>query len=176
MSPPPTKTASGDGRPASAAGRPGHHAQLRDAEPGRVPGDPGGAGGITLHRDGPVGPVPAHPLDRDAPGARADVPEQLAGDGREAGQGHRAHLPLGELAVVREGVVGQAGDARQRHGPGIGPALDRDDVQVVRRGQRPAARRPGDHALLGTAEAFQDGHRAAAVPVGGEQRGDPRGG
>src|SRR3712207_6897151 len=40
--------------------------------------------------------VAAHPLDADAAGTRADVPEQRAGHRRERGQGHRTHLTLGE--------------------------------------------------------------------------------
>ena len=59
--------------------------------------------------DGAHGRIGQHPLDRDRAGAGADVPQQFAAPRRERRQRHRAHLALGDLAVMLEQIVGEAG-------------------------------------------------------------------
>ena len=53
------------------------------------------------------------PFDADRAGAGADVPQQFAAARRQRRQRHRADLALGQLAVVAEQLIGQAGDARE---------------------------------------------------------------
>ena len=73
-----------------------------------------------LDGDGAAGGVVAHPLDRDGAAAGADIPQELAGDGGEGGERGGADFPLGQLAVVVEGLVrqvrasGGAGERRDR--------------------------------------------------------------
>ena len=65
-----------------------------------------------LDRDRAQRRIGQHPFDRDRSGAGADVPQQFAAPRRQRRQRHRAHLALGDLAVVLEQRVGQAGGAR----------------------------------------------------------------
>ncbi|MNZ63332.1 hypothetical protein D3C78_814770 [compost metagenome] len=57
--------------------------------------------------------VGAHPFDADRTAAGADIPQQFAGDRGQAREGDGAHIALGQLAVVPEGGVRQAGQSRQ---------------------------------------------------------------
>src|SRR5882672_9060718 len=75
--PPPMKTAPGDGSPASASG----------ASPVTIC-----SRGVPLDGDGGKRAAGAQPLDRDGAAARADVPEQLAGQRRQGRQGRRPDL------------------------------------------------------------------------------------
>ena len=98
--------------------------------------------------------VGAHPLDADRAGAGADVPEELARGGHQAGEGGGAEVALGELAVVLEGVVREA---RCPGGEAVSRNLEGDDVQR-RRVRRP---RRGDtrHRRLGRgAQVAEHGH------------------
>ena len=83
--------------------------------------------------DGSVAGVLAEPLDGDGAGAGADVPEELAGERGEAGEGAGAEFALGELAVGLEGVVREAGDEGEGAG-GLRVAGERDEVEVGRAG------------------------------------------
>jgi hypothetical protein len=58
---------------------------------------------IGFNRQSAAARVGAHPFDADGAAACAHVPEQFAGHGREAGEGHGAHVALGQLAVMFEG-------------------------------------------------------------------------
>ncbi len=76
---------------------------------GGVAPDPRGAVGPRFDGDGAHGRVGEQPLDSDGAGAGADVPQQLAPERRQRGQRHRADLALGDLAVMLEQIVGEAG-------------------------------------------------------------------
>ncbi len=91
--------------------------------------------------DRPATGVRAHPFDADGAAAGADVPEQLAGAGRQARQGHGADVALGQLAVVAIGFVGQARGQRQAHGAGAGAAFHRHQVGDRRRAAAASRRR-----------------------------------
>ena len=122
---------------------------------------------IVRQRGGP------RPLDGDRPGAGADVPEQLAGTGREAGQGRGAEVPLGQLAVVLERVVGQPGSGRGRSTAAIARAVDADQVQRRRRASNPSTAVASAPALRGrcrgrrarSARSARSRRRPAARPA-----------
>ncbi|MNH29045.1 hypothetical protein D3C79_892530 [compost metagenome] len=59
----------------------------------------------------PATGVGTHPFDTDRTGAGADVPQEFPRGRGEAGEGDGAHVAFGQLAVVLEGRVGQAGQA-----------------------------------------------------------------
>ena len=107
--------------------RPGHHHETGHAERGGVADDAVPAVGAGLDRDRPAGRVSPHPLDADAARAGPHVPQQLAGDRGERGQRQRADLPLGDLPVLLERVVGQAGGA----GRGAAPASSRQSTATM---------------------------------------------
>ena len=52
--------------------------------------------------------VITHPLDGNRAAAGADIPQQRAGRGGERAQRDRAHLSLGSLPVVTDGIIGSA--------------------------------------------------------------------
>lgn len=143
-----------------------------DAQRLRVAGDPGGALRVDLDRDRVGARVGAQPLDADRAGAGPDVPQQLAGAGREPRQCTGADVALGELAVVLEEVVGDAGRPRVEVVLG-GGHLDRDHVEP---GQRPGPRaevgRPARVAeLVVRAEVAQDRHPGVVEALGVQQLG-----
>ena len=107
--PPPMKTASGIGRPASAAGagpsttsRSGtpSAAALRRCAPRARRALRSATARFALARQ--------HPLDADRAGAGADVPQHFARPRRQGGERQRADLRLGELAVALEKAVVEA--------------------------------------------------------------------
>src|SRR6185312_9121073 len=103
--------------------RTGDDLQPGDTKRARVASDPVATLGTRFDGDRPAGWVHAHPLDSDAPGARADVPEQLARHGPERGQSNGANLVLGDLPVLLEGAVRQARGAGQQHRVRVGHTL-----------------------------------------------------
>ena len=141
--------------------------ELRAAEAFGVGRDQGEAVAARLDGDGAAGGVVAHPLDRDGAAAGADIPQELAGNGGEGGERGGADLPLGQLAVVVESLVRQAGRAGEQGGAGIGDAFDRERVEVGDVGLVPVAA-----AFLRAAHAFQDRDPALAVAAAGQQAGD----
>ena len=60
------------------------------------------------------------------------APTSQSRRGRRSERGERrgAHLALGQLAVMAEGLIGQAGNARQDDGTGAGAAGDGERVEV----------------------------------------------
>ncbi len=160
--PPPTKMASGWGRPARQSG-----ALPSTRTSSGVPS----AAALVRMRAARVGSrsmakalpavVAAQPLDGDAAAAGTDVPERLAGQGHEAGHGDGADLGLGQLAVMLKGVVGQARHRRQEWRVGVGPGLDGDQVEVADpiRGQIGGS--GSGHQLVGPAEILEHGRRSS---------------
>ena len=125
------------------------------AERGGVDGDHLQALALALEGDGLGIAGGAHPLDGDRAAAGADIPEQRAGIGRELGERRGADLALGQLAIVDEGVVGQAGDRWQQRRAGIGDAIDGEDVEIADVASvEVLGRRRGD-AFVGAAEIFE---------------------
>ncbi len=86
--------------------------ERRHAEGGGVAADAVGAVGARLDRDGAQRRIGEHPFDRDRAGAGADVPQQLAAARRQRRQRDRTDLALGDLAVMLEQGIGDAGRAR----------------------------------------------------------------
>ena len=102
------------------------------------------------------------PLDGDAPGTGADVPEQLAVQRRQCRQGHGADLRLGQLAVMLVGLVRQAGHDGQ-HRVRRSATARSPEVQV---GEALTAQVGGgslDHPLGRPGQLLQDPDPAAAV-------------
>ena len=129
--PPPTKIASGGGKPSSASGAARHHdAQCRDAERSGVARDHRGARRIALDRDGRAALAGAQPFDRDRAATRADIPQGLARQRGERGEGRGADLALGQLAVMLEDVVGKTGAAAAALGR---PGRRRQAIAIVLR-------------------------------------------
>ena len=89
-----------------------HDLEPRHAEGGGVAADARSAIRALLDRDRAHCRVGQHPFDRDRAGAGADVPEQFAAARRQRRQRHRAHLALGDLTVMLEKFVGEAGRSR----------------------------------------------------------------
>ena len=118
--PPPMKTASGGGRPGQRVRRLARRRCRDAARPARwrsrrsAPRRSASRSTATPRKacDG------AHPLDGDRAAAGADIPQALTRQRRERPQRYRAHLALGELAVMAEGVVGQARHAGADVAPG----------------------------------------------------------
>ena len=162
--PPPTKIAVGRRQVGQR-----RRAPRRCARPARarqllgVGGDARGADRVALDRDRPHAAARPQPLDGDAAGAGADVPEQLAVAGREGRQGDRADLGLGELAVMVEGVVGQAGDDRQRLPPGSATSSTAIRLRSAKRSLAQVGGRALDQPLVRAAQLLQ--HHG---PAGGE--------
>lgn len=122
--------------------------------------------------DRPATGVRAHPFDADGAATGADVPEQLAGAGRQVRQGHGADVALGQLAVVAIGFVGQARGQRQAHGAGAGAAFHRHQVEIGGARQRPVAGEAVETALERPAEVFQHAQATGAEATGVQQAGD----
>ena len=120
------------------------HGKRWDAEAQRVAGDARRAVVAGFDRDRAVGGIGEHPFDRDRAGARADVPQEFAAPGRERRERDRADVALGDLAVVLERLVRQAGRARQDASVAVGDDLERDGVErgdvVERESLSPAIR------------------------------------
>ena len=102
------------------------------------------------------------------PGAGADVPEQLTGPGHQMGQCRGTDVPLGELAVVVEGLIGQPGS--QRAEPGT-DAVHADHVEG-RSGGLPVARQRVDPRLQVGFQVAEHRDPALAEPGVGEHGGD----
>jgi hypothetical protein len=130
------------------------------------------AAGIGFNRQGAAARVGAHPLDADGAAARAHVPEQFAGQWRQAGQGHGAHVAFGQLAVVFERRIRQAGEARQARGIGVGQAVDGNQVQIGDRGVRPSVGHAIDTSLSRAAQVFKDAEAARPKAGFNQQRGN----
>ncbi|MNP40196.1 hypothetical protein D3C76_1338160 [compost metagenome] len=116
--------------------------------------------------------VGAHPFDADRAAAGADVPQQFAGDRRQARKGDGTHIALGQLAVVLEGGVGQPGQSGQARCIGFSHALDGDQVQVGDRWIAPVAGDTFDTPLGFAAQVFQHGESARAVATFAQQCSD----
>ena len=146
VAPPPTKTASGSGSSASASGaRPRDHLEVRDAEArprcGAIRSARAGSASTATARQRGMGRASTRcrPTRRRRRRPRAAAP----GCGREPGQRGGAQVALGELAVVLEGVVGQARRPRTRRRGRAGRGRGRCSrgagaVQPRRRSRRPA--------------------------------------
>ena len=96
----------------------------------------------------------------DRAGAGADVPEQLAAAWRERRQRDGADLALGELAVVLEEAVRQAGDERDDACARSGLDVDGDGVEGVDAGEVEACASRRADALARATERFQHRQRA----------------
>ncbi|MBW3615997.1 MAG: hypothetical protein KY439_11935, partial [Actinobacteria bacterium] len=81
--------------------------------------------------NGAVAWMAQHPFDRHRSRARADVPQQLAPAGRERRQANGADVALGELAVVLEPSVAEAGRQGDGAGVRIGRDLDALDIETL---------------------------------------------
>ena len=141
-----------------------------NAEGGGVPGDARGALGVGLDGDGAraSGSASIHSI-ADRAGAGADVPEQLAAARRERRQRDGADLALGELAVVLEQAVRQAGDERDDACARSGVDLERDGVEGVDAGEVEACGLRRADALARAAERLQHRQpRRAEARVGDE--------
>ena len=108
--PPPMKTASGAGRPASASGAV-PVTTVRSGTPRAcgVPRDALGPVGMRLDRGGAQARMAQHPLDCDRARAGADVPQVLARMRAEGREGQGADLGLGELPVILEQASSRPG-------------------------------------------------------------------
>ena len=126
-----------------------------------------GCGALRVLLDGDRGAARdrAQPLDRDRPAPGADVPQCLAGQRGKARQGDGADLPLGQLAVMLEGIVRQPGQARQRAGAGGHFAFEGDRVEVGALLLAPILRRAVPHRLARPTEMLE--HADPARPPAG---------
>src|SRR5512132_2921250 len=118
---------------------------LRDTQRRGVAGDDGATAGVALDGNGArlaasAGAIAANgaqPLDRDRAGTGAHIPQYLARQRSQRGDGHGANLALGELAVVLEQLVRQAGYRRYEACGRSRPALDGERVEVGGARMRP---------------------------------------
>ena len=147
--PPPTKTRSGTGRPARAAGAAPSTTSTTAPEGGGVGDHPLGVVGSALDGDHPQAGSGQRRLDGDAAAAGTDVPQHAVGGQVEPAQHDRPHLGLGDHPrPVGEAATGRprSTDAAGSDGAGDGwasdhhrPVVERPGGQV---GQVGAARRP----------------------------------
>ena len=148
-----------------------NHLQRRHSQCFRIAGNPFGATGVGLHRDSPAGRVTPHPFDTHRTRACADVPQQLPRRGQQPSQCGRAQIPLRELAVVLERIVGEPcrppGDQRSNE-------LQRNDVQPWCSVRELLGRGLRDRLVI-AADIAQDDEAALSVPSRGEQCGKRRG-
>ena len=118
--------------------------EMRHAERARIGAGVGEAILARLDADRAIGGMRQQPFDPDRARAGADVPQQFAAARRQRRQRHRADLALGQLAVMGEQLVGQAGDAGQDDRAGFCVGLDRDRDRrlniVEREGRRGGVR------------------------------------
>lgn len=105
-----------------------------DLEPGRAElvgifRDHADAARIPFERDGTRLARRSHPLDRDRTRSGAHIPEESPASGRERGKRYRAHLALGDLAIMDEGLVRKAGTGGVDPCIGAGDATDGNRVE-----------------------------------------------
>ncbi len=113
----------------------------------------------------------ARPFDADGAAAGAHVPQQFAGAGGQARQGHGAHVALGQLTVVAIGVVRQARGEGQAGLTGLAQDLDGHQVERRRLCQRPGLGAAGDASLRRTAQMLQHLQLAGAKALVHQQGG-----
>ena len=160
LAPPPTKIASGVANSLRASGADAQTTWERGhtQRPCITP-DSFSTNGVSFYRNGPAQGVSAHPLDAHRTRAGADVPQQLTRHRQQPGQSGGAQIPLGELAVMFEGFIGQAG---RPPGDQRSVQLQRDNIQS-RRCSRESTGRGVFDRLAVAADAAQ--HHEAARPV-----------
>ena len=146
--------------------------QARHAEGLAVVFDQLLAAGVGFNCQGAAAGVGAHPFDADGAAARADVPKQFAGGGGKAREGHGSHIALGQLAVMLEGRIRQAGQARQARGIGVGEAVDGDQVQRGNRRVLPAFGVAIDAPFSAATEVFKHTQAARAKTAAAQHGGD----
>ncbi len=99
-----------------------------------------------------------HPLDPHAARPGSDIPQQPPGDRHQGGEHHRSDLPLGDLSVMLERLVGQTGGPGQQDSPRLGTAFDCDDRQWIMSGARPFLCDTGHKPLIRAPQPGQRGH------------------
>jgi hypothetical protein len=109
-----------------------------------------------------------HPFDADRTASRADIPQQFARQRRQRGQCRGADFALGQLAVVLERLVRQAGQARAAPGARRGAAFERKRVEVGDAPLAPCRRGFVKGGLRLAAEVFEHG-QSARSPAGSGQ-------
>ena len=113
----------------------------------------------------------AQPLDGDRATAGADVPQALTRRRRKSGERYRPHFALGELAVVAEGVVGQAGHAGADDCGGTRNTFHRDRVEGESFTSGPAFGNTGQIPLVAAAHMLEHSEAAEAVAERGQRLG-----
>src|SRR5207249_10675585 len=108
--------------------------------------------------------------DRAATGA--DVPQALPRQRREASQGDRAHLALGQLPVMLERIVRQAAGPREAPGSGPRAALERDRVEIGGLPLAPALVLLAEHRFAVSAEMLEYREAARSPTEVGQQMRD----
>jgi hypothetical protein len=128
--------------------------------------------GVALDADGAAGGVAQHPFDADGAGAAADVPQRLAGAGRQGGESDGADLLFGQLSVMGEEVVRQAGGERDDAGARAGHDVERHEVEAGDVLRQRVLGEEGADAFVGAAEGFQHVQPGGAEAACGEGAGE----
>ena len=150
--------------------RAGDDGKRGHAEAQRIAGDARRALVAGFDRDRAIGRVGQHPFDGDRARAGPDVPQKLAAPRRERRERDCANVALGDLAVVLERVVRQAGSARQHARVAVGGDFERDGVERGDVVEREALRLRRADALARAAHRLADRQHGPAHAARREQR------
>ena len=140
------------------------HLEARCAERIGIGGDHGKAVSLALEGDGLSAARGAHPLDGDRTAACAHIPQQSVWRRAKRCERCGAYFSLGDLAIMHEGIIGEACKARENPRTRRGDAVDGQGIEigVIRRrsgvgdeGRLPFTRAAHvlKHRDLGSAEA-----------------------